>query len=55
MLPLDGEQRRILEAVAGMAASLLDFAHYNRFQKNLSEGRPTAWQCRAGVALSVCL
>jgi MoaA/NifB/PqqE/SkfB family radical SAM enzyme len=55
MLALDREQRRILEAVAGLAKSVLDFAHYNRFQKNLSEGRPTAWQCRAGSRyLYVC-
>ncbi len=55
MLPLDGSQRRVLEAATGMAASSLDFAHYNRFQKNLSEGRPTVWQCRAGSRyLYVC-
>jgi MoaA/NifB/PqqE/SkfB family radical SAM enzyme len=55
MLPLGGEQRWILDAVAGMATSLLDFAHYNRFQKNLAEGRPTAWSCRAGSRyLYVC-
>jgi len=55
MRPLDEGQRRILEAVAGMGSSLLDYANYNRFQKNLSEGRPTAWQCRAGSRyLYVC-
>ena len=55
LLPLDEEQRRILEAVAGMRASLFDFANFNRFQKNLSEGRPNAWQCRAGSRyLYVC-
>ena len=55
MKPLDREQLHILETIAGLAASLLDFAHYNRFQKNLSEGRPTAWQCRAGSRyLYVC-
>jgi hypothetical protein len=38
-----------------MAASVFDFSNYNRFQKNLSEGRPTAWQCRAGSRyLYVC-
>lgn len=48
LLPLDDKQRGVLETVAGMGASLFDFANYNRFQKTLSEGRPNAWQCRAG-------
>ena len=55
MLPLDHEQRRVLEAVTGLGASLFDFANYNRFQKNLSEARPNAWHCRAGSRyLYVC-
>jgi MoaA/NifB/PqqE/SkfB family radical SAM enzyme len=55
LLPLDDEQRGVLDAVAGMGASLFDFANYNRFQKNLSEARPNAWKCRAGSRyLYVC-
>src|SRR5262249_57927011 len=52
---LTDEQRRILNAVVGMGASLFDFANYNRFQRNLSEARPNTWQCRAGSRyLYVC-
>ena len=55
LVPLNDEQRRVLDAVTGMGASLFDFANYNRFQKNLSQGRPNAWQCRAGSRyLYVC-
>lgn len=53
--PLNTRQRGVLNGVVGMGASLFDFANYNRFQKNLSEGRPNAWQCRAGCRyLYVC-
>ena len=46
---------RSSETVVGLAASLLDFANYNRFQKNLSEGQPNDWQCHAGARyLYVC-
>jgi len=55
LLSLDGEQRAVLDAVARMGGSPFDFANYNRFQRNLSEGRPNAWHCRAGARyLYVC-
>jgi organic radical activating enzyme len=55
LLPLNDEQRGVLDTIAGMGASLFDFANYSRFQKNLSEGRPNTWQCRAGSRyLYVC-
>jgi MoaA/NifB/PqqE/SkfB family radical SAM enzyme len=55
LLPLDDENRHVLETIAGTGASTFDFANYNRFQRNLSEGRPNAWQCRAGARyLYVC-
>ena len=34
---------------------MFDFANYNRFQKNLRNGQPNEWQCRAGARyLYVC-
>ncbi len=48
LLPLNDLQRSVLDAIAGMGTSLFDFANYNRFQRNLSEGRPNVWSCRAG-------
>ncbi len=55
LLPLSDEQRGVLDRIVGLGASLFDFANYNRFQKNLSQGRPNAWLCRAGSRyLYVC-
>ena len=55
LLPLDDRQRAILEEVVGLGKSLFDFANYNRFQKNLANGEPNQWQCRAGSRyLYVC-
>jgi MoaA/NifB/PqqE/SkfB family radical SAM enzyme len=52
---LDDSQRAILEEVVGVGTSAFDFANYNRFQKNLAEGRPNEWHCAAGSRyLYVC-
>ncbi len=53
--PLDDHQREILEAIVGVSKSTFDFANYNRFQKNLANGRPNDWHCRAGARyLYIC-
>jgi MoaA/NifB/PqqE/SkfB family radical SAM enzyme len=55
MLPLDEHQRGILEQVVAVGKSTFDFANYNRFQRNLANGQPNEWQCRAGSRyLYVC-
>jgi len=55
LVALDEEQRTVLEQVVSLGKSLFDFANYNRFQKNLAEGQPNDWQCRAGARyLYVC-
>jgi MoaA/NifB/PqqE/SkfB family radical SAM enzyme len=55
LLALDTQQQRILESIVRIGKSPFDFAAYNRFQKNLSHGRPNQWQCRAGSRyLYVC-
>jgi MoaA/NifB/PqqE/SkfB family radical SAM enzyme len=55
LLPLDERQRTVLETVVAIGKSAFDFANYNRFQKNLANGRPNDWQCRAGSRyLYVC-
>ena len=46
--PLDGHQRALLETMAAGAESIFDYANYNRFQKNLADGLPNDWHCRAG-------
>ena len=53
--PLDDHQREILEKVVGVSKSTFDFANYNRFQKNLANGQPNDWHCRAGARyLYIC-
>jgi hypothetical protein len=55
LLPLDAQQRGIVEEIVGMGDSAFDFANYNRFQKNLASGQPNMWQCRAGARyLYIC-
>lgn len=55
LLKLDEPQRAILERVVALGKSVFDFANYNRFQKNLADGRPNEWQCRAGARyLYIC-
>jgi MoaA/NifB/PqqE/SkfB family radical SAM enzyme len=48
LAPLRPREREILEAIVRLGRSPFDFAGYNRFQRNLSEGRPNEWSCRAG-------
>jgi hypothetical protein len=55
LMPLDAHQREIADAIGGSGRSTFDFASYNRFQKNLANGRPNEWHCRAGARyLYVC-
>jgi MoaA/NifB/PqqE/SkfB family radical SAM enzyme len=53
--PLDRRQHAVLEQIVGLGSSVFDFANYNRFQKNLANGQPNEWHCRAGCRyLYVC-
>jgi MoaA/NifB/PqqE/SkfB family radical SAM enzyme len=53
--PLDSGSRGVLERIVGLGSSVFDFANYNRFQKNLANGSPNDWHCRAGSRyLYVC-
>src|SRR5262249_35003594 len=52
---LNGSQRSILDELVALGGSTFDFATYNRFQKNLANGRPNDWHCGAGCRyLYVC-
>jgi MoaA/NifB/PqqE/SkfB family radical SAM enzyme len=52
---LDDRQRAIVEEIVAIGKSAFDFANYNRFQRNLADGRPNAWHCRAGCRyLYIC-
>ena len=55
LVALDAAQRSIVERIVALGSSVFDFANYNRFQKNLANGRPNEWHCRAGARyLYVC-
>jgi MoaA/NifB/PqqE/SkfB family radical SAM enzyme len=53
--PFERRIRNLLEQIVSLGSSTFDFANYNRFQRNLSQGLPNAWHCRAGCRyLYVC-
>jgi MoaA/NifB/PqqE/SkfB family radical SAM enzyme len=55
LLQLDERQRTIVEEVVAAGKSAFDFANYNRFQRNLANGRPNDWHCAAGCRyLYIC-
>jgi len=45
---LNETERSILDALVALGGSTFDVATYNRFQKNLANGRPNEWHCGAG-------
>jgi hypothetical protein len=52
---LSEEHRRIFESVLALNQSLFSFAHYDRFQENITRGLPNEWHCRAGARfLYIC-
>ena len=55
LMLLDAEQRDVFEEIGRLRGSTFDVASYDRFQRNLSNGQPNEWQCRAGSRyLYVC-
>jgi MoaA/NifB/PqqE/SkfB family radical SAM enzyme len=46
--PLQPPQRAVYERIFGLGGGLFSFAHFDAFQRNAVEGRPTDWHCRAG-------
>ncbi len=55
LAPLGPEMRAVLERIVRLGSSVFDFANYNRFQKNLANGQPNDWHCRAGCRyLYIC-
>lgn len=53
--PLDPDRKRIYHNFLRMESPMFSFAQYGRFQKNLVQGLPNQWCCRAGCRyLYVC-
>jgi MoaA/NifB/PqqE/SkfB family radical SAM enzyme len=47
--PLDDAEYRVYQKIMQQTGqSFLTFSYYNHFQKNLIEGKPNNWSCRAG-------
>jgi MoaA/NifB/PqqE/SkfB family radical SAM enzyme len=46
--PLSAEQREIIEEIHALSRSVFSIARHNPFQKNLIQGLPNSWHCRAG-------
>ena len=46
--PLGEEQQRIIAEIQSLSKPLFSIARHNPFQKNLIQGQPNAWHCRAG-------
>ena len=47
--PIDEQRRTIYESIMRLGTPLFSFAQYDRFQKNISNGLPNQWHCRAGA------
>jgi MoaA/NifB/PqqE/SkfB family radical SAM enzyme len=53
--PLDEARRRIYKDILRMGTPVFSFAQYGLFQKNLVDGLPNQWHCRAGCRyLYIC-
>jgi Radical SAM superfamily len=48
IVPLDPAHRSVYEQIVKLTRSFYSHAHDSLFQRNLTDGRPNAWQCRAG-------
>jgi len=48
LAPLEPAHRAVQERILALGSGLFSFAHYDRFQQAIVEGRPNSWHCRAG-------
>ena len=46
--PLSDEQQKIIAVIQNLSKPLFSIARHNPFQKNLIQGLPNTWHCRAG-------
>jgi MoaA/NifB/PqqE/SkfB family radical SAM enzyme len=46
--PLSADQQKIIAEIQNLSKPLFSIARHNPFQKNLIQGLPNAWHCRAG-------
>lgn len=46
--PLNPKQQSIVREIEDLSKPTFSFARYNSFQRNLIQGRPNDWHCRAG-------
>ncbi len=46
--PLSAHQQKIVAEIEGLSKPIFSIARHNPFQKNLIQGLPNSWHCRAG-------
>lgn len=46
--PLDQTQRSVYDRISAVKGGLFSFSHFDAFQKNVIQGLPNQWHCRAG-------
>ncbi|MBM3810960.1 MAG: radical SAM protein [Acidimicrobiia bacterium] len=46
--PLEASHRAVYDRIVSLGNGLFSFAHYDRFQEAILDGRPNQWHCRAG-------
>ncbi|MBI1930172.1 radical SAM protein [Candidatus Poribacteria bacterium] len=53
--PLSAKQRAVYHEIGKISKSFIHYWNYGLFQKNLMEGKPNRWKCRAGARyLYIC-
>jgi MoaA/NifB/PqqE/SkfB family radical SAM enzyme len=46
--PLDQAQRSVYDRISALGGGLFTFSHFDAFQRNVINGLPNNWHCRAG-------
>lgn len=46
--PLDEKQRSVYDRICDLGTGLFSFAHLDAFQRNIIQGLPNEWHCKAG-------
>jgi MoaA/NifB/PqqE/SkfB family radical SAM enzyme len=53
--PLADSHQSVYQRILGLGGGLFSFAHFDRFQLNITRGLPNDWHCRAGARfLYIC-
>ena len=48
LVPLEDAHQKVYARIQNLGRGLFSFAHFDRFQSNITKGKPNFWHCRAG-------